>query len=616
MTATTQQRVELEAIGMVCRFSTNIVVALIVIGVVLGYVVSLESPRYLAWGWFAVLTATALTRWRYHSQFLSRRRDIDDILRWRILVIVGGTATGFAWSIPATWLLPHDVELQLFVCACLMGVVSAAVAVLAPLRHAFVWFTAPLLLPAAIAQFLQGGNQIYIGIGLLVFMGAMFGVGHRYHVSVTKMLMLVFENEELADRLAAENQRVAHANDRLQEQIDERIRVEESLQAAKVEADQANRAKSQFLANVSHEVRTPLNAIMGMTELLRRTELDAKQSKYTETTYRASERLLGIINDILDFARIEAGRLRLQIGPFEPRQWAAEVIELMSEQTAAKQLTLTYSVAPDVPQRIQGDAARLRQVLTNLVSNAVKFTQMGGVNIALRVDRGMQDKPTLRCEVSDTGIGISADAQDKLFQPFSQVDDSTSRRFGGAGLGLAISKELIEAMQGELGVESRSGSGSTFWFCIPLDAIEPQQSLDAPLNARSTPELSARILVAEDTDLSRELIVDMLTLAGCKVCAVESGKKALQRLDEESFDVVLMDWHMPELDGLTAIRLLREKAPASQRRIPIIALTASAMPGDRETCLAAGADDYLSKPFTYEALLAIVSKYAGASNAN
>ncbi|HYM34000.1 MAG TPA: ATP-binding protein, partial [Steroidobacteraceae bacterium] len=272
-------------------------------------------------------------------------------------------------------------------------------------------------------------------------------------------------------------------------------------------------------------------------------------------------------------------------------------------------LMITQRVDQDVPLQIEADSERLRQVLTNLIGNAIKFTLEGGIAVTLsKVIAG--DKVRLRCEVRDTGIGIASDEQTRLFQPFSQVENSAARRFGGAGLGLAISRQLIEAMHGELGLESHLGQGSMFWFSVPVGAIDTASNNESQIDARAVPELSARVLVVEDTEHNRELIVDMLTLAGCTVHAVISGAEALQVLRTEKFDAVIMDWHMPELDGLQAIRLLRERERVAKvvKPLRIIALTGSAMPGDRETCLAAGADDYLSKPFTLDALLTVVGK--------
>ncbi|HYM35807.1 MAG TPA: histidine kinase dimerization/phospho-acceptor domain-containing protein, partial [Steroidobacteraceae bacterium] len=341
MTPTTQQRIELEIIGMVCRFSANVFIALFIVGLMFVYVISLDHSQLTAWTWYAVLVAIAVIRWKYQAQFLRRPRDADAIGRWRAFLIVGSAVTGFAWSIPSSFLLPASLETQLFVCASLIGVVAAASGVLSPLRSAFFWFLVGTLGPAVATQFLQGGMHLFFGAGILLFMAASFAVALRHNTDVHRMLALAFENEQLAARLVEENQLAAKANERLQEEIAERTRAERSLQIAKSEADQANRAKSQFLANMSHELRTPLNAIMGTTELLCRTTLDDKQSKYARTTYRASERLLGIINDILDLARIEAGHLRVKQSVFEPRKWLSEIVELFAPQAAEKSLMIT-----------------------------------------------------------------------------------------------------------------------------------------------------------------------------------------------------------------------------------------------------------------------------------
>ena len=533
-----------------------------------------------------------------------------------------------------------------------------------------------------------------------------------------------------------------------------RIRDRE-LEAAKESAEDASMAKSQFLANMSHEIRTPMNGVLGMTELLMGTELTAQQQKFCSTVHRSGKALLHVINDILDFSKVEAGKLELETIDFNLRETIEEVMEMLAENAHRKHIELLFEIATGVPEAVTGDPNRLRQILTNLVGNALKFTEHGEVFVYLGMKQGSEAESTLHFEVRDTGIGMTAEACERVFESFTQADGSTTRHYGGTGLGLAISRRLAEMMGGEIGVESDLGKGSIFWFTavlkkrasaestnsncgslrdlrvlivddnetncsilehqtsawgmrhatamggkqalsmmhtaadqgdifdlaildmhmpgmdgltlaraikgdkvladVPLvmltsvgglgDAatakhngishylhkpvrqsdlynamvgsvqVMQDQESRQPLPADRTDFTNVRVLLAEDNPVNQEVALSMLDILGCKCELAENGRQVLVALQKHSFDVILMDCQMPEMDGFettTEIRRLEQGQPGCH--VPIIAVTANAMEGDRENCTQAGMDDYISKPFSQQQLIDVLQQWCGGNS--
>lgn len=465
------------------------------------------------------------------------------------------------------------------------------------------WFRGPPPVPTTfdVGSYVQGVSRIaHPRLELTVLMGcdafwptiwrrwavlALIGLVTTGYVAATlrNRLRLIARSEEQA---IAESERLARERDA---------------------AEAANAAKSQFITNMSHELRTPLNGILGMLGLARSKPLDQEVRLFVETAERSADHLLAIVNDLLDLSMLEAGRCDIVERPFSPRELVESAVSIIGPQARERGNALTYEVAPGVPARALGDESRLRQVLLNLLNNAVKFTEGGKVHVDLRITGHAQDTQRLVCEVSDNGPGIAHDVQARLFEMFVQADSSIRRRFGGTGLGLAISRRLVTLMGGEIDVQSSPGKGATFTFSVPLRAATAPED-PVPASAPAGPS-KLRVLAAEDVPTNQLLIQTLLKQDGHDCVLVDNGRAAVEAAREGCFDVVLMDVQMPEMDGVEATRRIRQ-LPGSACRTPVIIVTANAMAGAEAQYLAAGANAYVSKPIQRKALRESLARLA------
>jgi signal transduction histidine kinase len=579
----------------------------IVVALLFAYAIHADFSLQSVGLWLAFALACNLLRLLSRWAYLRQPVPLEKTAFWRLEFTFVSALTGLSWGV-AAWIFytPHDSIYRVMIVLIIAGLTTGASRLLAPIAPANLSYVYLAITPL-LARIL--GNEEtrsgILGIMCVLYLAYMSVAARQQIATLRRTVRLGLEHTALVESLGAAKEGADRLNRELSAEIARREIVETELRTASERALAGSRAKSEFLATMSHEIRTPMNGIIGMLRIVHDSPLNPVQREQIETAAASADTLLDLLSDILDFSKIEAGHLTLEHIPFSPAAVVQSVTDLLRPRCATKGLGLDLTLDPGLPANALGDPTRIRQVLFNLVGNAIKFTQQGRVGVHVQAAARGPGAIVLRLVVSDTGIGMADESLARLFRPFSQADSSMSRRFGGTGLGLAICKKLVEAMQGTIDARSTPGVGSLFEVNLPLQIAAAESTQPNP--AFVLPALHGRVLVVEDERVNQRVISHFLQRLGLERGLAEDGLTAVEMAVTQSWDAVLMDCQLPGIDGLEATRQIR--ARMNGRPLPIIALTANASTEDRAACLAAGMDDYLTKPVRVELLVAALQKW-------
>jgi signal transduction histidine kinase/CheY-like chemotaxis protein len=573
-----------------------------------------DLPHEVLSVWLGVMLLLFLYRFSAHYFKLysdDSKISIDKfvIRRWYLISVF---LTGAGWGVTSTLMFPFNELHQIVLAFILVGVSASGVAY-SSVAWVYYGFVGCVLLPLMIRLFSVGG-EVYYALSAMTgfFLGVMVMAVYRMYQSSVAELELSYKNEVLIEDIMSASVNLEQLNTSLKDEILHGKEIQSELNQAKEKAEQMSQAKGEFLANMSHEIRTPMNGVIGTLQLLEDTELNKEQKEFVDTACKSADALLAILNDILDLSKIEAGKLSFENIAFNFKEVANDIVVLHSLKAEQQGVSLVLQADDLLPENLLGDPTRLRQVIVNLVSNALKFTKQGEVKVSIDVVNKNSDNVDLKVTVSDTGIGIPQSAQETLFNAFTQADGSTTRKYGGTGLGLAIVSQLVDLMGGSLGVDSIEGEGSAFWFTANFKCTDKKTEAGKSTSTDHEDLLfDAKVLLVEDNPINQMVAQKMLEKVGLKPIVANNGLEALAKLKEQSFDLVLMDCQMPEMDGFDATREIRqvEIMALNKQPLPIVAMTANVMSGDRERCLEVGMDDYIGKPVRRDELASILKKW-------